>query len=337
MSAATIVTRRRGFRPGWPRAALTVFALLLLAGGGALAWRFGPWSGPGFVEYAMPRESDIPTALAVAPDGAIWFTIEAASELGVFRDGRIATVGKGPKSLEPFGIAVDAAGNVWFTDAQARSVSRRSPDGTIARFAVPSPTSKLGRLAVAPDGSVWLADGDLNSLVEIRDGVVIPHELPTLQARPFGVAVGPDGTVWATLQRANKLARLSPGGQVAEIDVPTRGGEPIDVAVDGAGAVWFTQFRGNKIGRFAGGQFVEYAVPTPQAGVSAIAVAPDGAVWFAETRSQKLGRLRDGVIAEFPLPRADARPLGIAVDRVGNVWYTDIKGRLGALPAERAR
>jgi virginiamycin B lyase len=107
--------------------------------------------------------------------------------------------------------------------------------------------------------------------------------------------------------------------------------------IDANGVVWFAQIRGNKIGRYGDGGFSEYSIPTAAAGVTGLAVAPDGAVWFTETRGHKLGRLRDSAVTEIDLPRGDARPFGIAVDRAGNVWYTDISGKLGMLPADRAR
>ena len=50
-------------------------AVLLLALG-LIVWRYRLWSGPGYIEYPMLRASDIPTAVAAAPDGAVWFTIE---------------------------------------------------------------------------------------------------------------------------------------------------------------------------------------------------------------------------------------------------------------------
>jgi virginiamycin B lyase len=154
---------------------------------------------------------------------------------------------------------------------------------------------------------------------------------------PFGVAVGADGTVWGTEQAANKLVRISPDGQIVEIDVPTRRATPGDIAVETSGAVWFLELNAGKIGRFAEGQFTELDVPSASPGLVSLAIAPDGAVWFTELRARRLGRLREGAITEIPLSRDDARPFGIAVDAGGSVWYTDLSGRLGMLPAARAQ
>lgn len=337
MSASGLTAGRALARPRPVPRRLLVLLPLALVGLGVLAWRFGPWSVSGFVEYAMPSANDIPTAVAAGPDGTVWFTIESADRIGRWRDGKLETLPKGKQNVEPLGLAVDRVGNVWYTDAPIRSISRLAADGSIASFTLPTPITKLARLAIAPDGAVWFADATANSITRLDGGVFTPHELPTFSANPFGVAVGPDGTVWASLQRVNKLARVAASGEVTEFDIPTRASVPTDVAVDSSGVVWFAEFQSSTIGRFADGRFSEFWAPTRQAAITGLALGPDGTVWFTETRGHKLGRLRDGAFTEFPLPRGDARPFGIAVDQAGNVWYTDISGKLGMLAAEHAR
>jgi virginiamycin B lyase len=313
-----------------------VGAVLLLVAAGIAYWAYGLWEARAFTEHRMPSRNDIPTAIAIAGDGTVWFTIDFAAAVGVFRNGRIEKIPKDKQNFEPLGLAADAQGGAWYTDGPERVIARVAPDGRIVTHSLTTPVAKLGRLAVAPDGAVWFAEETAFSLTRLKDGVFTRHEVGGLAAVPFGVAVGGDGTVWGTLPRANKLVRLSPGGPPVELDIPTRGSQPGDVAVDARGAVWFLEMRTNKIGRHAEGRFTEFPVTRPSPGLTGIAVAPDGAVWFTELRAHRLGRLRDGTITEFALPRRDARPFGVAVDPAGNVWYTDLSGWLGRLDAKRA-
>jgi len=320
----------------WRRHAwLTVTVLVIVAA--VLAFVWGPWRDSGFVEHRMLRRTDIPAALALGPDGAVWFTIEMSDALGVHRHGRITRVSKHTYNLESLGLDVDAAGNVWFTDGPARAVSRMAADGSIRSFPLTTAVVRLGRLAVGPDDAVWFADATTASVTRLKDGVFTRHVSRSAGAVPWGVAVEPRGTVWATLPNVNRLASIAGNGDVAEFDVPTRGSGLGDVAVDARGVVWFLEQQANKLGRFADGRFTEFAIPTPSPGLTALAVAPDGAVWFTELRSGRLGRLRDGRVTEFRLPRPDARPFGVAVDRANNVWYTDLGGWLGMLRASHAR
>jgi virginiamycin B lyase len=312
-------------------------AIVFGAALGVLFWRLGPTADPGFVEHRMLVKTDIPAAIAIAPDGAVWFTIEFSDAIAVLRNGKIERITKGGQNLEPLGLAVDGAGTAWYTDTPARAISRISSDGGIRSFPLSTPIVRLGRLAVAPDEAVWFADVTAASVTRLQDGHFTRHDVGSLGATPYGIAVDGGGTVWTTLQGPDKLAWISPDGQVTAVDVPTRNSGLGDVTVDRSGAVWFLELRANKIARFGEGHFSEFMIPTPSAGLTSIAAAPDGSVWFTELSVGKLGRLRDGRVSEFRLPRADARPFGVAVDMANNIWYTDLSGWLGVLPAAGAK
>ena len=327
-----MILGRIGRRQIW----LVLAAIAFVAGLGVLVGRLVTRSDPGFVEYRIPVTTDIPTALAIAPSGAVWFTIEFSDAIGVFRNGKIDRLPKGTQNLEPLGLAVDATGGAWYTDTPVRAISRISPDGSIRSFPLSTPIVQLGRLAVAPDGSVWFADVTTASVTRLQEGVLTRYDVGSLGSTPYGIAVDTGGTVWTTLQGADKLARISPDGQVTALDVPTHNSGVGDIALDQGGAVWFLELRANKIGRFAEGRFTEFMVPSPSAGLTALAAAHDGSIWFTELSLGKLGRLRDGRVTEFRLPRAEGRPFGVAVDMANNVWYTDLSGWLGMLPADRA-
>jgi len=285
----------------------------------------------------MLVKTDIPTAVAVAPNGTVWFTIEFSDAIGIFRNGKIDRILKGSQNLEPLGLAVDAAGGAWYTDTPMRAISRILSDGTIRSFPLSTPIVRLGRLGVASDGAVWFADVTTASVTRLQNGVFIRHDVGSLGATPYGIAIDTGDAVWATLQGADLLAHISTNGEVSPLDVPTRNSGLGDIAVDQRGAVWFLELRTNKIGRFAEGRFSEFVIPTPSAGLTALAAAPDGSVWFTELSVGKLGRLRDGRIAEFRLPRSGSRPFAVAVDALNNVWYTDLSGWLGVLPAVAAK
>jgi virginiamycin B lyase len=318
----------------WP---LWVSMVVVAVGLGALAWRLGLRSDPGFAEFPMLVKTDIPTAVAAAPNGTVWFTIEFSDAIGVFRNGKIDRIPKGAQNLEPLGLAADGAGGAWYSDTQMRAISQISPEGVIHSFPLPTPIVRLGRLGVASDGAVWFADIVTASVTRLKDGVFIRHDVGSFGATPYGIAVDTGDAVWTTLQGADRLGYISANGEVSAQDVPTRNSGLGDIVVDQRGAVWFLELRANKIGRLAEGRFVEFEVPTPSAGLIALAAAPDGAVWFTELSAGRLGRVRDGRLAEFRLPRPESRPFGVAVDAANNVWYTDLSGWLGMLPASAAK
>jgi len=311
----------------------------LLAAAVAAVWLWGSLGAhrPGFIEYPMAVPTDIPTAVAVAPNGSVWFSIDFSDAVGVVRTGRLERIPKGSRSTEPIGIAVDTSGKVWVTDAAAVSILAVSAGGEVQSIKLGTPIARLGRMAAAPDGSVWFAEGSAYSITQLKNGTLTRHSIESLRGGPYGVAVAADGTVWATLQGGNALLRIGTDGTVSEHEIPSPGVSPTDIAVDAAGAVWFLEFRADRIGRFHHGRFDELPLPQTRPGLSGLAVSAEGDVWFGMLRAGSLGRLRDGKVAEFKLPRERARPYSVAIDRAGNVWYADISGYVGMLPARDAR
>lgn len=319
---------------------LSIAATAAVLGAATFVFVRGNESKGDFVEYAMPEKTDIPTAIAVAPDSSIWFTMDFAPAIGRIRDGKIERIptGKQRNNVEPLGLGVDSSGTVWYTDALDQAITSISPGGEFRKYPLDTPIARLARLAVGNDGTVWFAEGTAYSITSLKDGKVTRHVINNIRGGPYGVAVDAQGNAWATLQGGNQLLKITPSGAMSEYEVPTRSSSPTDIAVDAAGAVWFVQFRGSKVGRFADGKFTEFDVPSQSwAALSGVTVAPDGAVWFGAMREHAIGRVRDGKVKLFPLPRPDARPYSVAADAAGNIWYADISGYVGMLTARAAR
>jgi virginiamycin B lyase len=318
------------------RNTLAVIVLVVLTA--AIAACGGPKSD--FVEYAMLEKTDMPTALAIAPDGAVWFTLDFAPAIGRIRDGKVERIllGNGKRNnVEPLGLGVDAGGTIWYTDPLDQAIAGITPGGETKKYSLETPIARLGRLTVAPDGAVWFSEGTAYSITRLKDGKVTRNVIENIRGGPYGVAVDAQGNAWATLQGANQILKIAPDGKMTPHEVPTRSSSPTDITVDAKGAVWFVQFRGSKVGRLAEGAITEFEVPSKSwAGLSGVAVAPDGAVWFGALRDHAIGRVRDGQVKMFPLPRADARPYTLAVDATGNVWYADISGYVGMLKSSAA-
>ena len=57
-------------------------------------------------------------AIAAAPDGTIWFTIEQAESIGRVRGGRIDRLRTPGRNFEPLGLAVAADGSAWYSDIE---------------------------------------------------------------------------------------------------------------------------------------------------------------------------------------------------------------------------
>jgi YD repeat-containing protein len=248
-----------------------------------------------------------PQRVAVAPDGSLY----------------ISTFPCYVRKVDPQGIISTFAGS---------GACRGGGDGGSALSARINPQG----LAVAPDGTVYIADigfgGDQSRIWAVGpDGIIRAiagtgalgysgDGGPALQARlgyPLGVALGPDGSLYIAEWNNNRVRRVGPDGIITTF---AGGGAPPDGIGDGLSAV------GAALGR-----------------VQDVAVGPHGSVYIAHDPISGPGSLIrrvgvDGIIttvagggAPVPGHLANGIPAtdtyihamnGIDVDRDGALYYT---------------
>jgi virginiamycin B lyase len=193
--------------------------------------------------------------LAIAPDGALWFTEPVPVSVTQFKDGKFTRFAVGPPAptgmdnVAPFGVAVDAVGTVWATLQNANKLVRISSSGEVTSFTVPTRRSGLTDVAVDSIGTVWFLEIVANKIGRFADGRFQEFPVPTPNAALTGLAVAPDGAVWFTELRGHKLGRLR-NGVVTEFALPRPDARPFGIAVDAANNVWYTDLSG-WLGRLA--------------------------------------------------------------------------------------
>lgn len=240
-----------------------------------------------------------------------------------FRDG-------GPSRAQfsdPWGVAIAADGTIFVADAGvAHAIRRVSPAGFVstlagggrgfvdghraaARFDTPS------GLALAPDGTLYLADTANNAIRRITsagdvstlagDSVAGYRDGPAGQARfngPLGVAVDAAGRVIVADTYNDRIRAILPDGTVVTL---AGAGEP--GMIDGPA----------ETARF----------DTP----SGVAVAKDGRIYVADTGNHVLRIIEpDGRVttAAASLANALGRPVGIAIAPEGDLYVSDFGGRI---------
>ncbi|MFJ7066189.1 hydrolase [Streptomyces sp. NPDC101115] len=190
--------------------------------GGFTWWDDGPSQGNG------PGEGDDvpgwPDALALGPDGTIWYEHSAAGRK-VFS--RVDTK-QGPTRIArlntQFAVSAMAPGPdgaVWFTqreeyDAKEREgIGRLTADGKYRKWPLPA-GSAPGALVSGPDRALWFTNlGSIDRLG--TDGDLSRYPIPDA-THPSDIAVGPDESLWFTVD--HRLGRLTTKGRMTLWPVP---------------------------------------------------------------------------------------------------------------------
>ncbi len=204
----------------------------------------------------------------------------------------------------PSGMALDAAGNLYFADTRNHRVRRISPGGTITTVAGNALAGFSG-----DGGPATLAELNTPTAVALdaRGDLYIADSANNRVRR-----VAPDGTI-ATVAGNGNAALFGDGGPA--LAAALQG--PRGVALDGSGDLYIADTLNHCVRMVDTNGRISTAVPSLGA-PQAVAVASNGILYVADAGVRLFAKGMTGTIAgtESTIPR------GLAADAAGNVYYT---------------
>ncbi|GAA4737688.1 hypothetical protein GCM10023350_22150 [Nocardioides endophyticus] len=155
--------------------------------------------------------------------------------------------------------------------------------------------------------------------------------VPTSEAGVGRIVTAPDGTMWFTEEDANKVGKVTPGGQVTEFAFPaefpgTTRLKDLDVAPDGT--IWVLYESGEKLRHIRpdGSTITDWSLDAQGDPVGdSVRVAPNGTAWV-------VGQFDESIVATvtdsggqlLPNPPECEDSLGMGVD--GSMWCRTSSG-----------
>lgn len=188
--------------------------------------------------------------------------------------GRTDGAGAAARFSEPFGLATDAAGNVYVADNLNNAIRKITPDGVVTTLAgggaagTADWTGTAARfheprgVAVDADGTIYVADYENETIRKITSaGVVttlagLPDTVGNADGTgaaarfrgPNGVAVDATGTVYVADSGNRAIRKITTAGVVTTLALSgSTLGDPRGIAVDGTGTIYVGDYRNHAV------------------------------------------------------------------------------------------
>lgn len=231
-----------------------------------------------------------------------------------------------PGSVRPNGIAVDGAGNVFFTDSGAYALRRWNLASNNVSTLVSTGLLNPNGAAVDSAGNAYFADTSHNAIKQwLGASNTVVSLVSTGLLYPYGLALDRAGNVFIADTDHNAVKKWSPAtGRLTSV-VSTGLAVPRAVAVDAAGNVYIADTGHEAIKVWLASS--NTVVTLLAAGVSSptsVAVDGSGNVYYADSglrAIQKWTAASNTVTAV--VSSGLTTPVGVAVDPAGNVYFSD--------------
>jgi sugar lactone lactonase YvrE len=228
---------------------------------------------------------------------------------------------------QPYGVAVDGAGNVYIADSGDNEIKRWTPAGNNATVLVSSGLSNPRAVAVDANDNVYIANTGGNSIQEwtaINNTVntLVSSNATTPLYQPSGVAVDNAGNVYIADTGNNAVKEWTVAGKSVTNLVSGLAG-PAGVAVDGAGNVYIADTGNDEIKKWTAANNSLSNLVSGLSGPAGVAVDASGNVYIADTGHGAIKMWSAASNNVIALASGLAGPAGVAVDRTGNVYIAD--------------
>ena len=281
---------------------------------GTVGGRFTPVVDEGTSTGTTSVTSSTPSICSVNQKGSVSYLAAGTCSLISHVAATQTTIGSGLNS--PYGVAVDASGNVYVADYNNNRVQKVTPTGT--QTTIGSGFSNPVGVAVDASGNVYVADVGNNQLEKVTT-TGTQTTIGSGFSLPYGVAVDASGNVYVADCNNNQVEKITPTG--TQTTIGSGFSNPVGVAVDASDNVYVAE-RGNNQ--------VEKVTPTGTqttigSGFSnpvGVAVDASGTVYVADHDNNHVEKITP-TGSQTTIGSGFNHPTGVAVDASGTFYVAD--------------
>jgi streptogramin lyase len=223
-----------------------------------------------FQQWTMPTSASGPWDAVFDHNGKLWITEHYANKVAEFdptTDTFVKEYSTAASNSEPYGITVDAANNIWFTEnnSSVAKIAEITAAGGVQEYPIRNTSSSSltpHLITVDPNGNIWWTEGFAGMIGELKVASAVP-----------GTNTGI--TEYAYQHLCNGCSTHTSG-----------------ISVDSNGFIWFDDSLQNTFGSFSDigtGTFSMYMAPSSKAHPhDGMRVDSFNRIWFGEQYAEKL-------------------------------------------------
>jgi len=235
-------------------------------------------------------------------------------------------VAVGSGFLQPFGVAVDATGNLYVADnSSSANAIYKIPAGGGSPVALATGLSQPGGVAVDGAGNVYFTEYGSGALSELVGGAGAPVPLASSLNGPYGVAVDATGNLFVASFNDATVYKIPAGGG-APVAFGSGYSQPVGVTIDASGNVLVADYGNSTVKRFNASGSSSTALGSGFNHPTGVAVDGGGNIYIADYLNGAVKVIRPGTSTPVTVGSGFAYPESVAVDAFGDVYLSESGG-----------
>jgi streptogramin lyase len=219
--------------------------------------------------------------------------------------------------LNPYGIAIDSAGNIYTANYSSANVTKITPAGTSTTLGGTG-ANPIG-IVVDSSGNVYTANYGANTVTKITPAGTSTVFATTTGNGPFNIAIDLAGNIYTANYSSANVTKITPAGTASTLG--STGSNPVGIAVDSAGNVYTANYGANNVTKITAGG-ISTTLGSTGSNPYGLTIDAAGNVYTANFTSDNVSKITSGGVSSI-LGTVGDGPYNLTIDLAGNVYASN--------------